>query len=459
MNGNKLVQILSTLDKSEWIAYRKYLLMHTSEDSDNYRVFAYLQKRKDKLKELPELDEIRSKHFVGLSSKSILNILSRLYLWLEECLIHQSLLQDERESQLRLVKLYNRRGLYNLADQKSRKLTKSLELDESLSIDKLWIRTQMNYYQYFSDNPIKNKVDVLGQLASNLLEAHSAQKMLVYSELLNMNRRIKTYTEVINQYDQEINLASQNATNNSLLSLHGLIKDDSAEDFYNLKRLLLDGAFERNSDFEVLICMYLFSWAFDLFTATKINETRSTIQIANYGLDNHLLNAGGQLSEVRYMNLVITISKVNSIQDTRIFIEKWAKTIKSEDVQSMKILSYALCLAIKNKCNEIPMQPTLLYFKNVHLKVSSITIYIITCFHYRSEDYAILFDTISILKRTLTRYRKQLSKKYYQGYFNFMKVTKLLVENKPFELKDYSPTTHKQWIISQIELIKKGETY
>ena len=73
MNGNKLIQVLSSLNKEEWIAYRKYLLMHTTEDSDNYRVFAYLQKRKDKLENLPELEEIRSKHFITLNSKSILN--------------------------------------------------------------------------------------------------------------------------------------------------------------------------------------------------------------------------------------------------------------------------------------------------------------------------------------------------------------------------------------------------
>ena len=451
MNGNKLIQVLSSLTKEEWIAYRKYLLMHTSEESDNYKVFAYLQKRKDNLDQLKGIEEIRRKHFDSLSTKSMLNILSRLYLWLEECLIHQSIVEDEKECQLRLVKLYNRRGLYNLADQKARKLTKVLDSDTSLCIDKPWIKSQMKYYQYFSDNPIKEKEDILRQLANQLIEAHAAQKLLVYNELTNINRRTKNYSALVERFDTHIDLASTTPLNSTLLSLNRLIKNDSVEDFKHLKHLLLSGSYERQSDLEILLCMYLFSAAFDMIALYKSVEATSIIEIVNYGLENRLITAGGQLSAPRYMNLINAISKVNSIEDTITFIDQWAESVSGEDTESIKIFSLALCLTIKNRYDEIPLQPTLLYFKNIHLKFSSISLYLFTNFNYSRHNYEILYDTISILKRTLRRYKKELTKEYYEGYLNFTKVVSLLVEKKSVNLKDYTPIMHKPWLSKQID--------
>jgi len=451
MNGNKLIQLLSDLDKKEWIAYRKYLLMHTTIESDNFRVFKYLQKRKEKLAELPEIEEIRKKHFRTLSSKSILNIMSKLHIWLEECLIHQSILKDERESQLRLVKLYNRRGLYNLADQKARKLTKLIDNDDRLSVDKLWVKTQMKYYQYFSDNPIKSKEDILSELANSLLEAHSAQKLIVYNELTNINRKTKKYDEILKAYNPFVSKLTNSPINKFLLVLHELIKNDSVVDFYLLKNELLSSSFEHKSDLEILICMYLFVWSFILTSQKKIENDNLTIEILNYGLINNLLNPGDQLSPTRFIDLINSISKVSSVAETKKFIKKWVSNVSSEKTESMEVIAIATCYVVKREYDKIPVQPTLYYFYNINLKLHSISIYIVSCFNQKERDYNSIYNALNILYRIIYRYKKTIPNTYFIGYTNFIKSVKLLLENKDFNPNKFSNIMHYNWVKDQID--------
>jgi len=187
MKNTKFVKIISTFSKEEWISYRKYLLMHTVVDSDNYRLFEYFQKRKGRLDLLPETSEINDKYFSDMSQKSMLNVLSRLFIWVEEWMVYSNMINDKRESNLQLIKLYNRRGLFDLADQKTNHLTKSLLKENKVSLEKSRISTQILYNQYYSDNPSKIKNNILSQLASQLLKSQADQKLLIYNELLNMN--------------------------------------------------------------------------------------------------------------------------------------------------------------------------------------------------------------------------------------------------------------------------------
>jgi len=455
MNGNKLIQALSTLNKEEWISYRKYLLMYTSEASDNYKVFAYLQKRKTKLTELDEIEDIKQKHFKSLSTKSILNILSKLYLWLEEWLVYYSIKKDKMESNLILVKQLNRRGMYNLADQKAKQLQKQLDNEKGLSVNKSRIQSDLYYYQYYSDNPVKSKKDILRQLANALLEFHSAEKILVYNELINIDRRTKKYETVIKQYNPYLEVAVNTSLNRNLLSLNRLIKNDSVEDFYQLKDALLNRRFESQSDLEVLICMYLFSWVFDLIAQNKIEDNKSTFELVNYGLKYKLLTAGNNLDAIRYINLVNSMSRTIDEDGIIKFINQWASTIPDEITESMEVISLALYYIVKNKYDYIPIQPKLLFFKNTHLKLVSISIYIITNFKEKKENYNIIIEASAILKRMLFRYKNHITRERYLGYINFTKVTKSLINNKPIELKSYLPIMHQPWIMHQLNKVNQ----
>jgi|GEM_PF-6802583 len=451
MNGNKLIQALSTLNKEEWISYRKYLLMYTSETSDNYKVFAYLQKRKTKLNELGEMEDIKQKHFKSLSSKSILNILSKLYLWLEEWLVYYSIKKDKMESNLILVKQLNRRGIYNLADQKAKQLQKQIDNEKGLSVNKSRIQSDLYYYQYYSDNPVKSKKDILGKYARLLLESQTAQRLLVHGELINMEKRTGKYGTVIKDYNQHKDFIQNNKMNSILNSMNRLIESDSVEDFYNLKSLLLNNEFQKESDLEILVCMYLFKWSFIMVSQQKVQNENNAIEIVNFGLENNLLNPGGQLSAVRFLDLTNSITKISTIEETKIFIETWAKNVNSENEDAMRTIALATSFVVKRDYDNIPLQPTLLFYNDVNLKFHSISIYIVSCFNQIPRDHDLIYSLLNILYRTLSRYKQQIPQNYYLSYINFIKATKLILEHKIIDFNKHINIMHIAWIKSQIK--------
>lgn len=455
MKNTKFVKIIHTFSKEEWISYRKYLLMHTVIDSDNYRIFEFFQKRKNRLDSLSDTVEIHSKYFSDMSHKSMLNVLSRLFIWAEEWLVYSNLIKDKREINLQLVKLYNRRGLFDLADQKTNHLAKSLTKEKSLSLEKSRISTQLLYNQYYSDNPSKFKKDILSKLAKALLKSQADQKLLIFNELLNMNSQSNIYDDLVNQYYNELEHLPKSPEVEVLQILRNIISDHSANDFYILKDKLLKRAIEENSDLEIILCNYLFNYSFILITMNKLKERTSPIEIANFGLENNLLTAGGSLSPTRYINIVSTLAKVNDYPSTMEFINKWSKAVITEDTESLITFSKSTFFILNEQYDKIPLQPILLHFKNVYLKMHSISIYLISEYSNNETDYAGLYDTIRTLKRTLFRYKSKLNSKFYTSYFNFIKVIILLIEKEKIDLEKYNPTMHKNWIINRMESIKK----
>ncbi len=450
MSSTRFVKIISTFNKEEWISFRKYLLMQTTIESDNFRVFEYFQKRKDRLQTLPNTQEIRTQHFVKLKQKSFLNILSRLYLWVEEWLIYYTMLHDKRESNLQLVKLYNRRGLFDLADQKSNQLKRILTKDKSISIEKSRISQQLLYNQYYSDNPSKFKNNTLSLLAHRVLVSHHEQKLLVYNELLNMNSQTNIYNDIIDEYNLESKNSDASPEIEILNVLRNIITNHSVEDFYLLKSKLINKEVEANSDLEVILCNYLFNYSFILVTMNKLKERNSTLEIAHFGLQHNLFTAGRSLSSVRYINIVSTLSKINDYSSIMMFVNRWADAVATEDSNSLKIFSEALFHIVNQQYQKIPIQPILLHFNNIYLKLHSTSFYLISCYNHSEIDYVTLYSTIRTLKRTLFRYKKILNHNFYKSYFNYMKVMTLLIEKEKVDLEKFNPIMHKNWLLKNM---------
>ena len=120
--SSKLINSLSTLSSKEWSSFRKFLLMNTRDDSDNFKIFKFIQLRKDGMDVLENLDTLRMKYFPKFTGKGFSNVMSRLQLWLEEWMVIEEMRSIKYEKELLLVKATNRRGLYDQADQTARKV-------------------------------------------------------------------------------------------------------------------------------------------------------------------------------------------------------------------------------------------------------------------------------------------------------------------------------------------------
>lgn len=451
MNGNKLIQVLSTLNKEEWISYRKYLLMYTSEDSDNYRVFAYLQRRKSKVGDLPELEEIRSKHFHNLSSKSILNILSRLYLWLEEWLVFYTLKNDKMESDLILVKQLNRRGLYNLADQKTKRLQKQITNENGLSIRKSRIQSDLYYYQYYSDNPIKNnpKENIFSKLFESTKTYNGEKIRLLETELYNKEKLDGA------DYTHLIDYKHKSELENYISILKDTVKNLDLEAFQQIKKLLLSETFERGSDIHIIITFYLQNLISRFYNITIDVTPKDINELYSYAIESGVLLNNGKLTVIRFNNLINSIAQSNTIEETRLFIHKWIPLVDTPNMAALKDLSEAKNQYFHQNYSGISNAILLHNFTNLEERLISIGLVLISLYEDKDVDYDITLHYCNNMKRTIRRNKEKLNPITLKSSLNFIKILELLYKSRKrkldVDIKNYHPVLFKSWVSQKIK--------
>lgn len=448
MKDTKFVSLAQTFSKEEWLSFRTFLLMKTRVGSDNYAVFAFLQKRKHKLDQLERTEDIRLQYFAEWNQKYLLNLLSRLHMWAEEWLVYRANKRDKLKSEVTLVRELNRRGNFHLADIKARKLILQIEKDE-ISIENKRLLADLYYAIYYSDNPAKRKSNILTKLAQTTLEAEESKRQLVLCELRNMNQQNKKYDDLIKGLSIKSVLHRESELGYILNSLQQLIESKSIEHFNILKTALTSGQIKRGSDLEILICLYLFNYSFVLHSNSILTSTKDIIDITNYGLEHQILNPGGILSASRYVNIVIALSKSSDQNSVLDFIDKWTKSVGSEDLESMQALGKALLYTIKRKYDRIIIHPTLFQYSDIYLKLHAQSLYIVYCISLVDINFDAVHDSLSNLKRTLRRYKKELSKDYYLAYINFSKVIYDASRQKKINLNQYQRLMHKEWLLEQ----------
>lgn len=451
MNGNKLIQALITLEKDEWIAFRKYLLMHTSIESDNYKIFAYLQKRKEKLDALPEIEILRKKYFPDLSQKSILNVFSRLYLWLEDWLVYYTMKKDKMKSDLLLVKQLNRRGLYNLADQKAKQLHKQLANQEGLSITLSRIKSELYYNQYYSDNPIKHDVhdDLFPKLFNSTKRYHSEIENLLEAELCN--RQVvhnKDYSKLLSE-------PIKSDLNQSLLLLFDALEKYDLHSFQKIKRELYSGKFVQGSDVQIIITYYLLNLVSRLYNINSEIKATDIADVYSYAIESGVLLSNGKIPTTRFNNLISTIAQSSTLEETSTFINKWIYFVDTNNIKAYKDLSEARNLYFHQRYVDIPNSILLHSYSNPEDKLLALGFTLISLFEDKKIDYDIAFDYSINMKRTIKRNKKKLNQTFMKSCLNFIRIIDLLYSNRKkkveININDYHPLFFKDWIIQKIK--------
>lgn len=223
MTVPRLIQTVDTLTKSEWTSLRKYILMRTSEKSDPWKLFQLLQKRKHTENKLFDIERIRESHFSNLTSKGILNVMSRLNVLLEDWIVVYDLDKDQEAKELMLIQSLNRRGLYSLANHKARKLEKDLTNNDSWDHTTSSKLQRLYHVQYYSDNPIKYKEGdiLLKKLVHYHMLRYNETSLLYISELCNWGRiRDIDYSKEITKLKQSIPTLDYSSYSKSLSLLY-----------------------------------------------------------------------------------------------------------------------------------------------------------------------------------------------------------------------------------------------
>ena len=451
MIGTKLIQALISFNKEEWISFRKYLLMYISEDSDNYEVFSFLQKRKAKLEALREIEMIRVKHFPHLSQKSILNILSRLYLWLEDWMVYYTMQKDKLESDLLLVKQLNRRGLYNLADQKSKQLLKQISNGKGLSIAKSKIESELYYYQFYSDNPIKNNPhdDLFPKLVKSLKKYHLQKEKLIEAEIYN--RQIiqnKDYSDLL---DQE----NPSDLSQSLLTLSSALKKYDVNAFKEIKEELYSDKFVIGSDVHIIITYYLLNLVSRLYNIKSEIKSSDISEMYSYAIESGVLLSNGKIPTTRFNNLISTIAQTSTIEETSRFISTWIYFVDTNNTEAYKDLSEARNQYFHQRYKDISKYILVHTYSNPEDKILALGFTLISLFEDDKIDYDIVFDFSINMKRTLKRNERKLSKTFLKSGLNFIRIIDLLnvtlKKKVDINIDDYHPVLFKNWLLHKLK--------
>jgi hypothetical protein len=462
MKHIKLLDGLKLLDREEWISFRKYILMYCTRASDNYELLDYLYSIRGQFSEFSNLDQIKKAHFSKMSVKAFSNLMSKVFNWYEEWLVWHENNKDDVAQDVQLVKIYNRRGAYSLADKTYRRVEKKLFNEEQLDLEKHKNLYLLHRFHYYSDNPVKykRKEEILDTLVRYFLFQFTEQALLYVVELHNWGK-IQNH-----DYGKEIELLSlfgslidDTEVSKVIVLINKLVKELDVEAFLGLRKVVISQQIKKDSELYILASLYMITFSLRLWNNNKISEPQYVFDAYDFGLESGVLLSTGKIPIVRFMNLVTTLGYIRTTAKTYEFIDKWIHLVDAEDLDGIQALGYAQLKLIEGKYDDlIP----LLIGKKIEsewgrLRASSLEL--IGLYTDRSNNYNIMANRLNNFKRVIRSFGSKGDTFSYKLYINFVKVLELLVKRDfiklSINLDNYAPIMHKKWLEEEIKAGQK----
>ena len=462
MKRIKLIEGLKLLDRSEWVSFRKYLLMYCTEESDKYELIQVLYSKRNELTELSDLQELKSPSFEGMSEKGFLNLMSSIYTWFTEWLVWYESKKDGISQEVELVKIYNRRGSYSLAGKTYNRVKKKLADGNKLDLNRHKNLYQLYHNHYFSDNPVKNKRK--GEFLQTLIDyykLHLKEQGLMYlAEMYNWgNIQNYDYGEDVAIFSEFAGQLNNSGTSDLAAIILRLTRDMDVDSFLALKKEIEEGRIEKNSELYILSSFYMIFFSLRLWNAKKITNPQIVWDAYSFGLESGILLISGKIAFIRYINIVTTLGNKLKSNYGYEFVDKWSHIVEEEKKESMKALGYAHLKFFERKLGDII--PLILgkKFETNNARLRAYALELIGLYPDRKRDYGFLLNKINNFKRVLKTYGDKHRDHSYRVFLNFAKVLELLVKrdfaNIPIQIEKYSPILYNSWLEEEIKAGKK----
>ncbi|MDF1698021.1 MAG: hypothetical protein P1U56_19395 [Saprospiraceae bacterium] len=454
----KLIEGLKILDKEEWVSFRKYSLMYCSKQSDNYKLLQYLSENRSRLDSFTEVEHIRTPKFARMTAKNFSNLMSRVFSWFEEWFIWKSNLEDQIGFDVQLVKLYNRRGAFRLANKTYKRVERKL-----LATDQLDLSTHKNLYllhhnHYVSDNPVKyeRKAEILESLISYFLIQFKEQAFLYFAELYNwgkiQNHDFVHEKKILNALGA---LIEDSETLEVIYQINSMVINLDRESFMTLKESIYSGRINPDSELYILASLYMIEFSMRLWNNNKLEDAHLVLEAYDFGLESGILLKTGKMSITRFINLVVALGYLNLTSRVYDFIDKWYHLIEGEEGASTSALAYAHLKFIEKKYAEIIPFLVGMKFVTEFGKMRASSLELISLYSEKQRNYHLLNNRIHNFKRVLNNLKGKQSKDIYKIYINFIRVLELLIKREfikiTIHIEDYSPIIYKKWLIEEIK--------
>jgi hypothetical protein len=452
-----LIPLLATLKKQEWKPLSRYILMHHSADSQIFQLFQYLESNKYNLQPLQEVEKWRSTVFPDSTIKSFTKLLSKLFLLTEDWLVQFYLLNNDMQKELMLNKIYNDRGLYNLADHKANKLQSRTSGFSQLSSQRISINAQLLHQQCYSDNPIKYKRGSTLQkdLFHQFLIDYKIQALIYLCEAHNWGRiNNLDFNEEIRMFNKTIDLLPENELSITLEELLKVITALDLKAYLSLRQKLYDGRFEVPSELHTLVTIYLISFSIHLWRKGIYMDAEEHALLIEYGMTSGVLFSSGKIPATRFLNLLSTLGKLKTFEWNKEFIERWIDKVETKSLDSM--LAFAQALNAFNFHKYELIEPLLrgIEFENYTEKIRALGLEMISLYIDRKDNYYILRNFIANYKRTLKRAADKMSAYNVKANLNLVKVIELLVQKDflrlTIKMEKYDNIAYRTWITEEV---------
>jgi len=457
LSNTKLISTLITLSPDEWSSFRKHLLMHTRKGSDNFSFFEYLHQRRERLLTIKDADVVREKYFPQMTSKGFSNMMSRLFNWLEDWLGIEEFKNKNYDHDLMLIKSYNRRGLFKLANSKAKELEKRLQNPKGLDLENNKCLAELYHIQYYSENSIKYKEggELLNKLSKSYINKTKEHLLIYLPELFNI-QRIQKYdlNETIKTIKRVIKILPESELSPYLDILLDLnIKNDP-----KLLNKLFDsvkiGRFNTDGFVHTLIVFYLIALSLQLWVKGKSISPDFIGKIHDYAISSGVLLKNKKMSQSRFHNLVATLSGIKTYNWAMNFIEKNYTLVDCKNIESSKKLAMAQVCFYHKKYDLINGYINSIEFDDFDIKMRSHCLEAVAMYKDKNIDFEILQNKLQNIKRLLSRNKTKVSARYFNSTYNFIDIVSKLSIQKykeiEIDISSYKDLNFRTWIRNEI---------
>lgn len=354
-------------------------------------------------------------------------------------LTHIQLRQNKLLESNYLLKALNQKALYKQFERSSRdtasKFNKVIVHTEEYYYDKHFFEYENLYYLHrfhFDRNEkfVQNKS--VNNIINNLNYFYTARMLRFYLYILNTgklyNIQIKTrhIDEVINNFD------SGNYTDTPLITLlyntimlH--LKEDDEEYFHIVKNELIKNFDKTDLPDAAEIIINLENYCKRMVRKGKRKYTSELFNLFKFEIEHKTYVYEGGFSEKLYFNVIETAIKMNELDWTEKFIEKFKKELYSEVRDSSYCYGRALYEFASGNFERAIELLSKAKYKEVYNKFEIKTL-LICCF-YELDMIDPMYSAIDSYRHLLAsdKYISPDRKKYYS---NFLKIAKKMIQLK-----------------------------
>ena len=461
MNDSKLVSVLLTFDKEDWSSFQRYLGSYTAETSHLFKVFNYLKSVKDQLSNLPEVDEVVERSFPHLTAKVLQNHMSVLLQHLEKWLSIQEMQRSKFDEDLYLLKAYNRRSLYKLADQIQSRLEKKIEAHTAFDFETERCKSQMFYLQYFSNNPIKNiaGVTMLEQMVLSYIHSYKEHCLLFMNELENWGEIKKhDYSERIRTLEQSCVDIPNSPLCIDLDLLWKVTKNNDVSALNSISENLLAHKYLPGGFIQIILTEYAILKN-NLLSNRGFNTNRLNMAaLYEYALNTGVLMENGKVSVIRIANVVTALAWYKPYEWVEAFILRWIDNVLTTNKEGTKNLLLALNCLHHEKYDQMLNFTNGANYGSPDQKIRAMGLHVIALFMHRKEDYETFKHQLRNMQLLLKRNKTSMAIRQFHGNYNLLDFLKHLDRNDlkriHIDLSKYPHLMYRTWCEKQVDKIK-----